>query len=184
MKVIFGLGNPERCYRDTRHNIGIMVIEELARQQSIRLRSSRFDAAVGKVAGVGEPVWIVRSSVNMNCSGQPLLGITRKTGVSPAEILVICDDFNIDLGRMRFRRRGSSGGHRGLESIASCLGTEDFPRLRVGIGPMDMHDAVPFVLGNFLEDQWSIVKPIVIEAARGAWLWAIEGIEPCMNRHN
>jgi PTH1 family peptidyl-tRNA hydrolase len=184
MKVIFGLGNPDRKYQGTRHNVGAMVVEELARQHQVMLRASRFEAAIGEAFEAGESIRLVRSGVYMNCSGEPLRLVLDYYQVAPQDALCICDDYNLDLGRLRFRRRGSSGGHHGLESIAACLGTDDFPRLRLGIGRVDSAEAIGFVLGRFTDEEAAAMGPAICRAAEGAWLWAAAGIEACMNRYN
>jgi len=184
MKLIFGLGNPERKYQHSRHNTGVMVIDELARQRAIRFERSRFEAAIGQEIEAGETIWVVLSHVHMNCSGEVLRDIVSTMGIEVRDVLPVCDDFHLELGRLRFRRQGSSGGHNGLESIIECLGTAAFPRLRVGIGPAPEEDSIEFVLSRFTAQEWSAIEPAIARAAEAAWHWALDGIEACMTLYN
>lgn len=183
MKLIFGLGNPEPRYERTRHNCGVMVVEELARQQHVRLELTDFPALAATFTLEGQQILIARSMVHMNCSGEALRKIMGRSGLAPEEILVVCDDFELDVGRLRFRRQGSSGGHKGLQSIIDALGTESFARLRVGIGP-PQGDPVEFVLSPFSASERTAIEEAIEQAAPAALQWALQGIEICMNRYN
>jgi PTH1 family peptidyl-tRNA hydrolase len=184
MKLIFGLGNRERNYSDTRHNVGVMVIQELARQQSMPLKRTRRHAWIGQTVEAGETIFVVQSRVHMNCSGQVLRDLVEHLGVPAQDLLPVYDDFHLELGRLRFRRGGSSAGHQGVESIIDWLGTTCFPRLRIGIGPPEGDDAVEFVLSPFTKEQRAAIGPVIARAAEAAWQWATEGIEACMNLYN
>ena len=183
MKLIFGLGNPEPWYERTRHNCGAMVVEELARGERVRLEAADFPALVAMLSAGGQEILIARSMVHMNCSGEALRKVVDRYGLTSEEILVVCDDFQLDLGRLRFRRQGSSGGHKGLQSIIDALGTESFARLRIGIG-LPQGDPVEFVLSPFRASEWAAMEPCIRQAASAALQWAQQGIEVCMNRYN
>ncbi|KPK57513.1 MAG: hypothetical protein AMK73_10075 [Planctomycetes bacterium SM23_32] len=181
MKIIAGLGNPGRRYRDTRHNAGWMALDKAAGLCGVRSEKDRGDCIL---AVCGE-VCLFRPLRYMNRSGPPLARLVRESGSSPAELLVLVDDMDLPLGRVRLRAGGSSGGHKGLMSVALALETDAFPRLRMGIGPRPGHlDGQEFVLSPFGPDEWEAVEQMTDRAARAALCWAEEGIEPAMNRFN
>jgi len=157
MKLIVGLGNPGESYARNRHNIGFRCLNHLARQQGIRFDSrwAKARLGVGQVAGVGAV--LAKPQTFMNLSGLSVSRLVKKYNVALSDLLVVCDDLDLPLGRIRLRGGGSSGGHKGVSSIISSLGSQDFPRLRVGIGrPAAGEDRVEtgsgvisFVLGDF-----------------------------------
>jgi peptidyl-tRNA hydrolase, PTH1 family len=168
IRLIVGLGNPGARYDRTRHNVGYRVIDRLRK---------------------GEPLPSVRllkpETVFMNESGGPVAELARKNGIGPAEILVICDDFSLPLGRLRIRLKGSSGGHNGLNSILTTLGTPAIPRLRVGIGPVPAgEDPADFVLKSFARGEEKAVNAVIEKAAEAARMAVTGGSETAMNTFN
>lgn len=185
MKVIVGLGNPGPTYQNTRHNVGFMVVDRLAQRLApgAPLRS-QFQAAVVEARAESDKCLLVKPMTYMNLSGTSVAEIVRFYKMDPADLLVITDDAALPLGDLRLRPGGSDGGHNGLADIALRLGTEEYPRLRVGIDPpgaMSRHD---YVLGRFTDEQAAVMSERLGRAADAAWCWAIEGINAAMNRFN
>ncbi len=185
MKVICGLGNPGDRYRLTRHNVGFRVVDLLADRWGVSAGRVRDGAAVLELTRP-EPVGrvlLVKPMKYMNLSGPPLRAALSRTNADPsADLLVVSDDFNLPLGRLRLRSGGSAGGHNGLRSIIEALGTDDFARLRVGIGRGG--DDVDHVLSAFKRSEAELVRDVIATAADAAELWLHEGVEAAMNRFN
>jgi len=185
MKLIVGLGNPGRKYAGTRHNVGFDAAAQLARQYAQGSIRGRFHAEVVEVRIGGTSALVVCPNTYMNRSGQSVRAACDYYKVSTADILVICDDMNLPLGHLRIRPRGSSGGQKGLQDIIRCLGTEQVPRLRIGIGrPPEQWDPVDYVLGKFSTADRELVDQATARAAQAACDWASQGIEYCMNHYN
>lgn len=184
MKAIVGLGNPGRQYAGTRHNVGFAVIDLLAASPSVGRFQERFQADVAE-AGMGpDKLLLAKPLTFMNLSGQAVRQLLDFYKLSPAELLVVCDDFNLPLGKLRFRRRGTHGGHNGLRNIQEHLGTADYARLRLGVGFPDDHAAVDYVLGRFRPVELPVIRGAVETAVQAAVLWAEKGIDACMNQYN
>ena len=161
IRVVAGLGNPGPEYAATRHNIGFMVVDQFAAQfGSTWERSPKWDAVSAKCGGV----LLVKPMSFMNRSGYPLLTITQFYEIKPREILVVLDDLVLPLGRLRLRIRGGSGGHNGLESIIMQFGTEEIPRLRIGIGEAPREGSVDYVLSRFFEEEKPLVRSTIDRA--------------------
>lgn len=186
MKVICGLGNPGERYLLTRHNVGFRVVDLLADRWGLTGQGRLRDGAAQLEAGLGQPaekVLLVKPMRYMNRSGGPLRAALRQTEVDPsADLLVVADDIDLPLGRLRARRAGSAGGHNGLRDVIAGLGTEEFARLRVGIGRAG--DAVDHVLSTFRPGERDLATEAVATAADACELWLAEGIEAVMNRYN
>lgn len=181
MKLVVGLGNPGRRYRGTRHNAGWMAVERLAENCGARPETASAD---GALARCGE-LWLFKPLAYMNRSGPPVARLLEKKGVAPSEMLVVLDDLNLPLGTLRLRTSGSSGGHNGLESVIRAVGTEDFPRLRLGIGPCPAaRDMREFVLSPFADEEWDVVEAMTDRAEDALLCWSRHGVETAMNRHN
>ena len=181
MKVVAGLGNPGPQYRHTRHNAGWMALDELAALCGV---GKEKDVPGGVAARCGE-LWLLKPLRYMNLCGPPVAEFCRKVGVGLSDLLVVVDDLNLALGTLRLRPRGSSGGHNGLESLVAALGTDEFPRLRLGIGPVP--EGVPwreFVLSEFRPEEREPAARMAALAARAVRCWADGGIEAAMNRFN
>lgn len=186
MKWIVGLGNPGRDYEMTRHNIGFLVLDELAARNGLSFRRSwRFPARIAKGKIGGEPMWLVKPQTYMNRSGAAVGPMLRKGKGSPADLLVVFDDTALDWGRLRVRARGSSGGHNGVQSVLDVLGDGAFGRIRVGIGSKP--DKVPlsdYVLGPFSADEQQDMANVVARAADAVEAACTDGVERAMNRFN
>lgn len=184
MQIVFGLGNPGAEYEKTRHNIGFRVVQHLAGIHRTQISIFRFQSLIGKVRIREQPVLLAMPQTYMNSCGPALRRLLEEYGETPASALIVCDDFHLPLGQIRIRRRGSSGGHRGLMSIGSALATESFPRLRVGIGPLGKEDTQEFVLEAFPAREKKEVETAVESAVQAVEVWIEAGIETAMNRFN
>ena len=185
MKLIVGLGNPGPKYAATRHNVGFRAIDEVARRQSLTFEGGPADALVAKVRAWQEPAWIVKPLTMMNLSGHAVADLARFYQVDPDGVLVIVDEVQLPLGRLRARRSGSAGGHNGLKSIIEQLGTNAFPRLRIGVGRGDpRRDLAGHVLAKFDRDEQDDVDAAIARAADAAEVFVNDGIEVVMNRFN
>lgn len=183
MKVVVGVGNPGREYELTRHNVGFDVVDALARADRIVVAKRRFDALVGEGTAAGERVLLLKPQTFVNLSGHSVRQAVDFFKLTPGDVLVVCDDANLPLGRLRFRADGSSGGHNGLESIIACLGTEAFSRLRLGIDRAG-EGLVDHVLGRFSKAERAVMDEAMIDATRGVAMWLARGIDACMNEFN
>ncbi|MEW5761843.1 MAG: aminoacyl-tRNA hydrolase [Bacillota bacterium] len=181
-KLLVGLGNPGPAYAGTRHNVGFMVIDALARLLRAEVRRKECRALVGEAAADARTLILAKPQTYVNLSGEAVRALAQKYAVAPGEILVVYDDMDLPLGCLRLRPAGGAGGHRGMLSIIAALGTEAFPRLRVGIGRGE--DAVAHVLGRFAPEEEPVVGKVIDAAARAALLAATAGIDKAMNTYN
>lgn len=186
MKLIVGLGNPGRKYRDTRHNIGFAVADELARRCAVEFEAAPAEALLARARTLGsEGTLLVKPLTMMNASGFAVSEIARYFRIPFGDILVVADDVNLPLGRIRARQSGSAGGHNGFRSIIEQLGTTDFARLRIGVGRGDpRRDLADYVLGGFDVDERPVVAETIGRGADAGELFVAEGIERVMNRFN
>jgi PTH1 family peptidyl-tRNA hydrolase len=177
--LVVGLGNPGREYLNTRHNLGFSALALLASQEGLTWRyRERYSYACGEA-------YLVRPLTFMNLSGQAVRQVVRERGFIPKRMLVVCDDINLPLGRLRLRGSGSHGGQNGLRSVIDSLGTQDFPRLRLGIGPCPPAlDASRFVLGRFAPEQRPLAEQMVHRAAQAVREVLGQGLEKAMNTIN
>jgi PTH1 family peptidyl-tRNA hydrolase len=179
--TIFGLGNPTRRYASTRHNVGFMVLDVLARRFRCHFRALS-GREVAKKHFAGSELVLVKPLLYMNESGA---AVRRQLQRRPDELLVVCDDLALPFGRLRLKPGGSDGGHKGLGSVITCLGRSDFPRLRVGIGaPPEGSDAVEYVLEPFAKPESALLPEILDRAADACLATVTAGIESAMNRFN
>ena len=184
MKIVFGLGNPGEEYRGTRHNVGAEVAHRLAAREGIELaRKWRMRAHVGRVRIGGHAVTVATSRTFMNLSGSAAASLLRWQECGPSDLLVVSDDIALDLGRIRIRKEGGSGGHKGIESIISALGTENFARLRIGVGHAG-EDWVGHVLGKFSKDERRILEGVMDVAVKAVDEIVVNGLDAAMNRFN
>jgi peptidyl-tRNA hydrolase, PTH1 family len=183
-RLVVGLGNPGKDYQETRHNIGFRVIDLLAERHGIDLRKHRHQSVYGEGRIEGAGVLLAKPLTYMNLSGTAVAALARYHGVAPGDVLVICDDVNLPLGRLRLRVKGSAGGHNGLKSIIGSLGTPEFPRLRIGVGAPAGQPMVDHVLGKFNRREAEIITAALSVAADAVELILREGIEAAMNRYN
>ncbi|MCE9604451.1 MAG: aminoacyl-tRNA hydrolase [Planctomycetia bacterium] len=189
MKLIVGLGNPGKKYEGTRHNVGFDVLAALARRNGAAGVKSAFQGETTDIlVGGSERTMLLWPHTFMNRSGSSVVGARDFYKLTNADLLVVCDDLNLPLGKLRVRAKGSSGGQKGLEDTIRCVGGDGFARLRVGIGsPADLHaemDAADFVLGKFAKAERTEMEIAVTLAAEAAEVWVREGIAACMNRYN
>lgn len=186
MKVIVGLGNPGKQYRNTRHNVGFNVIDELAARGNVTLRRSWFiPARLGRMRLEGEDVLLVQSQTFMNRSGQAVGPLLRRKGLKPSDLIVVLDDLELELGQLRVRKKGSAGGHKGLDSVIRALGTEDFARVRIGIGPRPAgEDLVDHVLAPFTAKEREAIDAAARRAADAVAAIVRDGIDRAMNDFN
>lgn len=186
MKLVVGLGNPGRKYERTRHNVGFDVLDELARRAGVEFRRSwRFPAEMAEVVLDGKRLLLVKPRTFMNRSGEAVGPLARKKGAAPGEVLVVVDDVELECGRLRLRRDGRAGGHNGLKSVIELLGSESFPRVRVGVGRKQQGgDMVQHVLGRFTPDEQAVMKDAVARAADAVEVVLKEGLEKAQNQFN
>lgn len=182
-KLIVGLGNPGKDYEGTRHNVGYMAVAVLSKRHNIPVKARRNRAQVGEGTIAGERVILARPMTFMNLSGEAVSGLMRRYRLGIEDLIVITDDVNLPVGRLRIRASGSAGGHKGLKSIIHSLGSEDFPRVRIGIGAPDK-GMVDYVLSRFTRDERPIIKAAVDRAADAVEAILSSGIEPAMNEYN
>ena len=185
MRIVVGLGNPGRRYQGTRHNIGFAVADEVARRRQAVFDSGRGDTLTARVGRGPASLLVVKPLTMMNLSGGAVAEVAGFYKVDSSAILVAADDVNLPLGRLRLRARGTAGGHNGLKSIIGCLGTEQFPRVRVGVGRGDpRRDLADHVLAMFDDDERDEVDRAIARAADAVETFLAEGIEAAMNRYN
>jgi PTH1 family peptidyl-tRNA hydrolase len=180
IRLVAGLGNPGREYQRTRHNVGFMVLDRLMADRKLPWDySEKWGAAWAK-----SDVIFVKPATFMNRSGGPLSAVASFYKIAPTQILVVIDDLALPLGRLRIRTNGSSGGHNGLESIFQHFGTEELPRLRVGIGAAPAKGAVDYVLGRFFEEEKKQLDETLIRAAAAVNCAIDNGVNAAMNEFN
>ena len=183
MKLIAGLGNPGRKYDGTRHNVGFDVVDLLATRHRAEwtMAPRGIEALVAKYADT----LLAKPLTYMNLSGTAVQGLLQFYKLEPADLIVLVDDVNIELGRLRIRMRGSAGGHNGLKSIIGVLGSDEFARLRIGVGRGDdRRDLADHVLAKFGAEERAVIAEAVGRSADAAELFVAEGIGPVMNRYN
>jgi PTH1 family peptidyl-tRNA hydrolase len=184
MKVIVGLGNPGPKYAGTRHNVGFDVIDYLAAGPSCSAFREKFEAFVAELKEGDETVLLVKPLTFMNLSGRAVRAVLDFYKLPVEQVLVVCDDFNLPLGKLRVRAKGSHGGQNGLRSVQEQLGTDAYARLRIGVGEPSPGDAVDHVLSKFKPGERKTVDEAVATAAQAALVWVRQGVEAAMNRFN
>ena len=183
-KMLVGLGNPGAEYAQTRHNVGFMVIDLLAGSLKIDINRRKFKSRFGIGEFAGKKVMLLKPWLYMNQSGQPVATALGFYKLTPADLLVISDDMWLEPGKIRIRASGSAGGHNGLKDITEKLGTENFGRLRVGIGQNDRQDAYDYVLNAPDSRQKPLIEKAVENARDAALCWLEHGIDRAMNKFN
>ncbi|MEE9562822.1 MAG: aminoacyl-tRNA hydrolase [Thermoanaerobaculia bacterium] len=183
-RLILGLGNPGPKYRETRHNCGFRVVEELARRRHLSLNRLECKSLLVE----GRELVLAAPQTFMNRSGYAARCLSERREIQPADMLIVYDDVWLDLGQLRLRTKGGPGGHRGMESVIRNLGTESVPRLRLGVGnedrPPQGEELVDFVLSPFAPTEEIMVEKMIERAADACEMWLQEGAEPTMNRFN
>lgn len=185
MKLVVGLGNPTARYDKTRHNVGFEVIDALADKYNIALDTMKHKGMYGKGKIDGQSVILLKPMTFMNLSGESVALVSSYYKVAPEDIIVIYDDINLDVGRLRIREKGSAGGHNGMKNIIAHLGTEEFPRLRIGVGmkPPKM-DLADYVLSHFSEDEQALMNQGYDKACEALKLLLLDDIPQAMNQYN
>lgn len=185
MKLIAGLGNPGPRYEGTRHNVGFSVADELARRWGVGGAYDKdFEAVCGEAAVGGERVLVLKPQTLMNLSGRSVQAAVRFYKIALEDTLVVYDDLDLPVGQLRIRASGSAGGHRGLEDILGRCGSQDVPRIRIGIGKVHRSATVEHVLGRFAPDEREPVTEAISTAADAAVCWVGQGIATAMNKFN
>jgi len=193
MNLIVGLGNPGRGYASNRHNIGFTCLNHFARAQGIRLDKKQGQARIGEGKVGGGKVVVARPQTYMNLSGQSVSRLVKKFNIDLNNLLVIHDDLDLPLGKIRIRQGGSSGGHKGVDSIITWLGSQDFLRLRVGIGRPVMPpgggefseaDIIDYVLSDFTSEEKQAMARVIPRVSEAIVCLLTEGLTAVMNRYN
>lgn len=185
MRVIVGLGNPGAEYEGSRHNVGFLVVAGLADGCGIGLSAGRGDFISGEGQIEHEELRLVLPLTYMNRSGRAVVQVLDEMGASPSDMLVVCDDVNLPLGRLRLRRAGSDGGHNGLASIIASLGTDCFARLRLGVGmPPENRDMAEYVLDTFRDDERQTVSDMIERSVDAVRAVVRDGIDKTMTVYN
>lgn len=185
MKLVAGLGNPGEKYRGTRHNVGFEVVDLLARRHGLTFESSPVSAVQARWRRDVEAVVLCKGLGFMNESGDPIAGLARYYRIATSEILVVCDDVNLPLGRLRLRTSGSEGGHNGLRSVAAMLGTTEYARLRIGVGRGDLRrDLADHVLARFEPEEHPGIEGAIARAADAVETWIDRGADEAMQDYN
>ncbi|WP_018131773.1 aminoacyl-tRNA hydrolase [Effusibacillus pohliae] len=185
MRIVIGLGNPGKEYEGTRHNVGFMVIDELANALGIDVRKSKCQALYGEGTYQGEKIVLVKPMTYMNLSGQAVRQVLDWYKPDASEWVVVYDDMDLPLGKIRLRVKGGAGGHNGIKSIISCVGTQDFLRIRVGIDRPDPGvTVVDHVLSAFCKEQRPLVEQAIRNAASALQTYIEDSFQTAMNRHN
>ncbi|HZL73047.1 MAG TPA: aminoacyl-tRNA hydrolase [Planctomycetota bacterium] len=185
MKTVLAIGNPEEKYAATRHNIGWMVADALAREWKEKFRKDGFEfwsaqGRLGRAAATAVKTW---TYVNQTGRVVPELK-ARGAGVGPDDFIVVCDDIALPLGAIRIRAKGSSGGHNGLKSVEATLGSNEYARMRLGVGGPGAAANPDYVLGRFGSKEMKVVEETVTAAVEALKTWAADGVEKAMTRHN
>ena len=185
MKAIIGLGNPGMKYAGTRHNIGFDAVTAIADKYNLSINNKNFKGVYADGHIAGEKVLLVQPQTFMNLSGECVREVADFYKLNPDEIIIICDDINLDVGRLRIRKKGSAGGHNGLKNIIAHLGTEEFPRIRVGVGEKtEGWDLADYVLARFDKDSEPVIRDALANVVGAVETWISEGIDAAMNRYN
>ena len=185
MKMIVGLGNPGKKYENTRHNVGWKALDMVAEDAGIKVNVNRFHGLTGMGTFGGEKVILVKPLTYMNLSGDCVQPLAAYYKIPPEDILVLCDDVNLPLGRLRFRKAGSAGGHNGLKSIIGRLSSDRFPRLRLGVGaPGEGRDLIEHVLMPFEGEDRKMVEELEKTAAKAVLCFLKDGPDKVMNDYN
>ena len=186
MFIIVGLGNPGREYEGTRHNVGFLVLDKLAAKENISIPEKKHKAIIGKGMAAGQKCVLAKPQTYMNLSGESVKLAGGFYKIPPERVLVISDDVALPLGKLRIRAGGSAGGHNGLKNIIAHLGTDQFPRVRVGVGAPEHpdHEMIDWVIGHFTPKEKKTVDESVGRAVDAALCVIEKGVQEAQNRFN
>ncbi|MBQ9227851.1 MAG: aminoacyl-tRNA hydrolase [Eubacterium sp.] len=184
--IVAGLGNPGSRYTDTRHNVGFMALDCLLKDEGIELKRLRFHALTADGMIAGKRCLLMKPQTMMNLSGEAILEAADYYGIPEDKIIILFDDISLDVGKTRIRRKGSAGGHNGIKSIISCLGSEAFPRVKIGVGkkPHPDYDLKDWVLSSFSAEEKKALAPALSNAAEAVKLLVQGETEKAMNLYN
>lgn len=183
-KLIVGLGNPGERYARNRHNVGFLLLDHLAEKHQLSFARRRFNALLAEGDIDAQRVILAKPQTFMNLSGQTVSKLSSFYRIPTNDIIIVYDDLDLPLGRIRLRAHGSAGGHHGIESIIAALGRNDFARVRIGIGRPESRDDVNHVLGNFSDEEQHVLNETFERALGALELWLRAGIEQAMNQFN
>lgn len=185
MKLIVGLGNPGTAYRHTRHNIGFDVLDRLAIRLETSFNREKFSGEIAEARLDGEKVLLLKPLTYMNLSGDSVAQAARYHADSSADVLIVYDEVDLPLGKLRLRKTGSAGTHNGMKSVIERLGTDEVPRLRVGVGAeREKGERVAHVLGKFRPEEREAIAAAIEQAADACFCFAKDGVDAAMNRFN
>ena len=184
--LIVGLGNPGREYEKTRHNAGWRAIDRIAEKLNCKIDKAKFQGLYGQTTYAGEKVFLLKPQTYMNLSGRSVLQLSAFFKVPPMRIIVLFDDISLEPGRLRLRKDGSAGGHNGIKSIIQELGSQDFPRVKIGVGakPHPEFDLADWVLSTFSAQEEKLLAPAIEKAADAALCIIDKGIAEASNRYS
>ncbi|MEG6617171.1 aminoacyl-tRNA hydrolase [Peptococcaceae bacterium 1198_IL3148] len=183
MKMIVGLGNPGPEYAKTRHNVGFMLVDKLAESLKVTVNKSKNKALIGETQMGQEKILLVKPQTYMNLSGEAVGALARWYKLTATDIIVIYDDMDLPLGKLRIRPAGGSGGHNGMKSIIAALGTEAFPRMRIGIGK-NQANSINHVLGKFNAEEMATIDATIEQTMQAVQTWVRQDINASMNKYN
>jgi len=181
--LIAGLGNPGSRYEKTRHNAGFLVLEELIERLQLEFKEKE-DFKISKGSLGDEKIVLLEPLTFMNRSGVAVRKIMQKSNISPERLIVIHDDLDLECGSLKIRKKGSSGGHKGIESIIQNIGTKEFIRVKIGIGRDPFVPTEKYVLSRFRKDEMQVIKEAIVKAVESVHSIIIDGVERAMNRFN
>lgn len=184
MKVIVGLGNPGKKYENTRHNMGFIALDLLAEKHGIKVDRLKFKSLVGEGRIADQRVLLVKPQTYMNLSGEAVREALAYYKVQPEDLIVIYDDIDIPTGTIRLRKKGSAGTHNGMKNVIYQIQSDDFPRIRVGIGSNGNIDLIDYVTGGVTKEEKKLLEEALVKAAEGAEAIVLRGIEKAMNEYN
>ncbi|MBR6033719.1 MAG: aminoacyl-tRNA hydrolase [Clostridia bacterium] len=185
MYLIVGLGNPEADYDKTRHNMGFHVINELAKEYEIELNRKNFNGIYGNGIIEGQKVILLKPQTYMNLSGESIVEYKNFYKIEPENMIIVYDDIDLEPGEIRIRRKGSAGSHNGMKSVIQCINSEDFPRVRVGIGkPGEEKELIQHVIGAVDEQEWELLNEGTKKAKDAIIQIIKDGIDKAMNKYN
>ena len=185
MKIIVGLGNPGAKYAGTRHNVGFAVLDELAERHNIRIDTAKHKALIGKGIIDGEKVILAMPQTFMNLSGESVRELSDYYKIPAENVIVIYDDISLDVGQLRIRKKGSAGGHNGIKNIIANLGTDVFPRIKIGVGEKPKkYDLADYVLGHFSKEDRELMEEGYDRADHAVGMILNGEIEAAMNQYN
>ncbi len=185
MKLVVGLGNPGKRYAETRHNVGFQVLAELARRHGDGKPKAKFHGEIVEATMAGQRVLLLCPHTYMNKSGTSVGAACDFYQLELNDLLVVCDDFNLPLAKLRFRAKGSAGGQKGMDDVLRRLGSQHVARLRIGIGPpAEAWDVADYVLSRFSQQEKETINDAILRAADAVAYWTAHTIEDCMNNYN